>query len=121
MGCGNFPPPSPNTTSDITTAMSLSLSHSLRSQARRAQSAPSKIHPPRQQQTRNATLIRRPKRPYTFTQLVTLTDGSAYLQRTTSPLPVYRSNKDIRNAPLWNPSDEKLMNVEDDEAGKLRA
>lgn len=71
------------------------------------------------QQTRNATLIRRPKRPYTFTQLVTLTDGSSYLHRTTSPQPVYRATKDIRNSLLWNPSSDKLRNVEEDEAGKL--
>ncbi|EOD51259.1 putative 50s ribosomal protein [Neofusicoccum parvum UCRNP2] len=72
-------------------------------------------------QCRHATLLRRPKRPYTFTQLITLSDGSTYLQRTTSPAPVYRSTKDIRNHPLWNPSSQKLMNVEEDEAGRLRA
>ncbi|KAE9977576.1 hypothetical protein BLS_001285 [Venturia inaequalis] len=54
------------------------------------------------QQVRHATLIRRPKRPYTFTQLVTLTDGSTYLHRTTSPSPVYK-------------------NIEEDDAGKLRS
>jgi hypothetical protein len=78
------------------------------------------VHLPKTQ-TRNATLIRRPKRPYTFTQLVTLTDGSTFLHRTTSPLPVYKATKDTRNSPLWNPSSEKLANVEEDEAGKLRA
>ncbi|OMP85882.1 54S ribosomal protein L36, mitochondrial [Diplodia seriata] len=72
-------------------------------------------------QCRHATLLRRPKRPYTFTQLITLSDGSTYLHRTTSPAPVYRSTKDIRNHPLWNPSSQKLMNVEEDEAGRLRA
>ena len=72
------------------------------------------------QQIRNATLLRRPKRPYTFTQLITLTDGSSYLHRTTSPAPVYRATKDIRNSPLWNPSSQKLLNIEEDEAGKLR-
>jgi hypothetical protein len=72
-------------------------------------------------QVRHATLIKRPKRPYTFTQLVTLTDGSTYLHRTTSPQPVYRSTKDIRNSPLWNPSSQKLLNIEEDEAGKLRS
>ncbi|KIW02738.1 uncharacterized protein PV09_05810 [Verruconis gallopava] len=71
------------------------------------------------QQIRHATLIRRPKRPYTFTQLVTLSDGSTYLHRTTSPVPVYKATKDVRNSPLWNPSSRKLLNVEDDEAGKL--
>jgi len=39
--------------------------------------------------------------------------------RTTSPLPVYRSTRDTRNAPLWNPSSRELLNVEDDEAGRL--
>ncbi|PSN62616.1 hypothetical protein BS50DRAFT_501887 [Corynespora cassiicola Philippines] len=72
-------------------------------------------------QVRHATLIRRPKRPYTFTQLVTLSDGSTFLQRTTSPQAVYKNTKDIRNTPLWNPSSQKLLNVEEDEAGKLAA
>lgn len=72
-------------------------------------------------QCRHATLLRRPKRPYTFTQLITLSDGSTYTHRTTSPAPVYRSTKDIRNHPLWNPSSQKLLNVEEDEAGRLRA
>lgn len=71
------------------------------------------------QQTRNATLIRRPKRPYTFTQLITLSDGSTFLHRTTSPEPVYRTTKDTKNNALWNPSSEKLLNVEEDEAGRL--
>lgn len=68
---------------------------------------------------RNARLLRRPKRPYTFTQLVTLSDGSAFTLRTTSPQPVYRSTRDTRNAPLWNPSSKDLLNVEEDEAGRL--
>ncbi|OJD34686.1 mitochondrial 54s ribosomal protein 36 [Diplodia corticola] len=72
-------------------------------------------------QCRHATLLRRPKRPYTFTQLITLSDGSTYLHRTTSPAPVYRSTKDIRNHPLWNPSSQKLLNIEEDEAGRLRS
>lgn len=72
-------------------------------------------------QCRHATLLRRPKRPYTFTQLIALSDGSTYMHRTTSPAPVYRSTKDIRNHPLWNPSSQKLLNVEEDEAGRLRA
>ncbi|KAF2252607.1 hypothetical protein BU26DRAFT_452994, partial [Trematosphaeria pertusa] len=70
-------------------------------------------------QVRHATLLRRPKRPYTFTQLVTLSDGSTFLHRTTSPAPIYKSTKDTRNTPLWNPSSQKLLNVEEDEAGKL--
>ncbi|EDU45858.1 mitochondrial 54S ribosomal protein YmL36 [Pyrenophora tritici-repentis] len=70
-------------------------------------------------QVRHATLLRRPKRPYTFTQLITLSDGSSFTVRTTNPTPVYKSAKDIRNSPLWNPSSQKLLNVEEDEAGKL--
>lgn len=72
------------------------------------------------QQVRHASLLRRPKRPYTFTQLVTLSDGSTFVQRTTSPQPVYRSTKDVRNNPLWNPSSQKLLNIEEDEAGRLK-
>jgi hypothetical protein len=71
------------------------------------------------QPCRHARLLRRPKRPYTFTQLVTLSDGSAFTMRTTSPLPVYRSTRDTRNAPLWNPNSKDLQNVEEDEAGRL--
>ncbi|RMZ70525.1 50S ribosomal L36 [Pyrenophora seminiperda CCB06] len=70
-------------------------------------------------QVRHATLLRRPKRPYTFTQLMTLSDGSSFTVRTTNPTPVYKSAKDIRNSPLWNPTSQKLLNVEEDEAGKL--
>jgi predicted secreted protein len=72
-------------------------------------------------QCRHATLLRRPRRPYTFTQLVTLSDGSTFIHRTTSPLSVYRSNRDTRNSPLWNPSSHKLLAAEDDEAGRLAA
>ncbi len=72
-------------------------------------------------QTRHASLLRRPKRPYTFTQLVTLSDGSTYMQRTTSPAAVQKSTKDTRNTPLWNPSSQKLLSLEADEAGRLRA
>ncbi|KAF3491830.1 50S ribosomal protein L36 [Arthroderma uncinatum] len=72
-------------------------------------------------QCRNATLLRRPKRPYTFTQLIALSDGSTFTHRTTSPQAVYRSTRDTRNALLWNPSSEKLLNLEDDEAGRLAA
>ncbi|KAF2266227.1 hypothetical protein CC78DRAFT_531868 [Lojkania enalia] len=82
------------------------------------------LHPhrtPTNHQVRRATLLRRPKRPYTFTQLVTLSDGSTFLHRTTSPAPVYKSTKDQRNTPLWNPSSQKLLNVEEDEAGRLRS
>lgn len=66
-------------------------------------------------------MIRRPKRPYTFTQLVQQTDGSTYTMRTTSPHALYKSTKDTRNHILWQPSDRSLRNVEVDEAGKLAA
>ncbi|KAI0192125.1 hypothetical protein F4808DRAFT_378558 [Astrocystis sublimbata] len=69
----------------------------------------------------SATLIRRPRRPYAFTQLVQLSDGSTFTIRTASPIGVYKSTKDTRNHPLWNPSDKTLQNVEVDEAGKLAA
>ncbi|KAL4811278.1 hypothetical protein BDV18DRAFT_129037 [Aspergillus unguis] len=72
-------------------------------------------------QCRHATLLRRPKRPYTFTQLITLSDGSTFLHRTTSPVPVLRSTRDTRNSIMWNPSSSKLRSVEDDEAGRLAA
>jgi hypothetical protein len=71
-------------------------------------------------QIRHASLLRRPKRPYTFTQMITLSDGSTYLHRTTSPMAIYRSTKDTKNNPLWNPSSQKLANVEEDEAGRLK-
>jgi hypothetical protein len=41
--------------------------------------------------------------------------------RTSSPTPIYRSNKDSRNNALWQPSDGSLRNLEVDEAGKLAA
>ncbi|KAM0354235.1 hypothetical protein ACHAPU_001275 [Fusarium lateritium] len=72
-------------------------------------------------QVRHATFIPRPRRPYTFTQLVTLSDGSSYTMRTTSPLPIYRAAKDTRNTLLWQPSEGSLKNVELDEAGRLAA
>lgn len=65
--------------------------------------------------------MRRPHRPYTFTQLVTLSDGSSFTQRTTSPSPLHRSTKDSRNNILWQPSMASLQNVEEDEAGRLKA
>ncbi|KAK7755146.1 hypothetical protein SLS62_002961 [Diatrype stigma] len=70
---------------------------------------------------RHADIIRRPRRPYQFTQLVQLSDGSTYTQRTSSPLALYRSTKDTRNHILWQPSEKSLRNVEVDEAGKLAA
>ncbi|KAI9716706.1 MAG: hypothetical protein M1828_007568 [Chrysothrix sp. TS-e1954] len=72
-------------------------------------------------QQRNATFIPRPRRPYQFTQLITLSDGSTFTQRTTSPIPIFKSQRDTRNTALWNPSNAKLANVEEDEAGRLRA
>ncbi|KAK5172800.1 uncharacterized protein LTR77_002920 [Saxophila tyrrhenica] len=83
----------------------------------RPQLAKSQLHT---QQLRHASLLRRPKRPYTFTQLITLSDGSTFLHRTTSPQPVYRSTKDTKNHAMWNPSSQKLLNVEEDEAGRLK-
>ncbi|PBP16443.1 50S ribosomal protein [Diplocarpon rosae] len=84
-----------------------------------------RVHLPKQttctQQVRHASLIKRPHRPYTFTQLVTLSDGSTYTQRTTSPAPIFRSTKDTRNHALWQPSMDSLRNVEQDEAGRLKA
>lgn len=74
-----------------------------------------------QTQTRNATLIKRPRRPYSFTQLVQLSDGSTYTMRTASPYALYKPTKDSRNHVLWNPSEKSLKNVEVDEAGKLAA
>ncbi|KAI0405177.1 hypothetical protein F4802DRAFT_187035 [Xylaria palmicola] len=71
--------------------------------------------------SRAATLIRRPRRPYAFTQLVQLSDGSTYTVRTASPVGLYRSTKDARNHVLWNPNEKSLQNVEVDEAGKLAA
>ena len=73
------------------------------------------------QQLRHATSIARPRRPYTFTQLVQHSDGSTYTRRTTSPNPLYRAAKDTRNNILWQPSERSLRNVELDEAGRLAA
>ncbi|KAK3308263.1 uncharacterized protein B0T15DRAFT_103315 [Chaetomium strumarium] len=72
-------------------------------------------------QVRHATFVPRPRRPYTFTQLVQLSDGSTFTVRTTSPLALYKSAKDSRNHILWQPSEKSLRNVEVDEAGKLAA
>ncbi|CAH0038630.1 unnamed protein product [Clonostachys rhizophaga] len=74
-----------------------------------------------QNQVRHATFIQRPRRPYTFTQLVQLSDGSSYIARTTSPQPLYVATKDTRNTLTWQPSEKSLRNVELDEAGKLAA
>ncbi|XXG99612.1 hypothetical protein Hte_005953 [Hypoxylon texense] len=71
--------------------------------------------------SRAASIIRRPRRPYTFTQLVVQTDGSTYTHRTTAPAALYRSAKDTLNHVLWQPSNRTLRNVEVDEAGKLAA
>ncbi|KAI1399449.1 hypothetical protein F4819DRAFT_415641 [Hypoxylon fuscum] len=82
---------------------------------------PPQTRPFSQTPHRRADMIRRPKRPYTFTQIIQQTDGSTYTQRTTSPLALYKSTKDTRNHVLWNPSNRSLRNVEVDEAGKLAA
>lgn len=34
---------------------------------------------------------------------------------------MYQSNRDTRNTTLWNPSNQRLLNIEEDEAGKLRS
>ena len=73
------------------------------------------------QQIRHATLLRRPKRPYTFTQLMILSDGSTYTHRTTSPSPVYKSQKDSRNTLLWNPSSKRILSVRAEDAAPLKA
>ncbi|KAK4189094.1 putative 50s ribosomal protein [Podospora australis] len=72
-------------------------------------------------QVRHATFVPRHRRPYQFTQLVQLSDGSTYTVRTTSPQALYKSAKDSRNHILWQPSNSSLKNVEVDEAGKLAA
>ncbi|KAK1760660.1 hypothetical protein QBC47DRAFT_367824 [Echria macrotheca] len=72
-------------------------------------------------QKRNATFVPRPRRPYRFTQLVQLSDGSTFTVRTTMPTALYKSAKDTRNHVLWQPLDKTLRNVEVDEAGKLAA
>lgn len=77
--------------------------------------------PQQQTQVRHATFVPRPRRPYHFTQLVQLSDGSTFTVRTTSPIALYKSGKDSRNHILWQPSDKTLKNVEVDEAGKLAA
>ncbi|KAM7201884.1 hypothetical protein V8F33_003160 [Rhypophila sp. PSN 637] len=72
-------------------------------------------------QVRHATFVPRPRRPYTFTQLVQLSDGSTYTVRTTMPHGLLKSTKDSRNHMIWQPSNKSLRNVEVDEAGKLAA
>lgn len=72
-------------------------------------------------QARHASFVARPRRPYTFTQLVQLSDGSTFTVRTTSPAALYKSAKDSRNHILWQPSEKSLRNLEVDEAGKLAA
>lgn len=90
------------------------------------QSAPSQqsllpLLPQHFHQVRHATFVLRSRRPYQFTQLVQLSDGSTYTVRTTSPVGLYRSARDSRNSVLWQPSNKTLRNVEVDEAGKLAA
>ncbi|KAK8097033.1 hypothetical protein PG999_012977 [Apiospora kogelbergensis] len=86
------------------------------------QTTSSNIIPTLQQtQTRNARLIKRPKRPYAFTQVIQLSDGSTFTMRTASPHSLVKSTKDTRNHVMWNPSEKSLKNIEVDEAGKLAA
>ncbi|KAK3359901.1 hypothetical protein B0T25DRAFT_113386 [Lasiosphaeria hispida] len=73
------------------------------------------------QQLRHATFVLRPRRPYQFTQLVQLSDGSTFTVRTTMPSALYKSSKDSRNHVLWQPTEKSLRNIEVDEAGKLAA
>src|SRR5690349_15058755 len=73
-----------------------------------ASSSPSSIR--QTVQVRNATFVLRHRRPYQFTQLVQLSDGSTFTVRTTSPLALYKSAKDSRNHMLWQPSDKTLRN-----------
>ncbi|KIH87015.1 50S ribosomal protein L36 [Sporothrix brasiliensis 5110] len=68
-----------------------------------------------------ARLVQRPQRPYQFTQLIQLSDGSTFTVRTTNPHPLHRCNKDSRNHIVWQPSEKSLRNVEVDEAGRLAA
>ncbi len=70
---------------------------------------------------RHATYVLRSRRPYQFTQLVQQSDGSTFTVRTTSPVALYKSDKDTRNHMLWQPTNKSLRNVEVDEAGKLAA
>lgn len=72
-------------------------------------------------QIRHATFVPRPRRPYQFTQLVQLSDGSTFTVRTTMPQGLLKSTKDTRNHLIWQPSNKSLRNVEVDEAGKLAA
>ncbi|KAK1826782.1 putative 50s ribosomal protein [Podospora conica] len=82
---------------------------------------PSARPPPTTTQVRHATFVPRPRRPYTFTQLVQLSDGSTFTVRTTMPTALLRATRDSRNHVLWQPTDRSLRNVEADEAGKLAA
>ncbi|TPX08734.1 uncharacterized protein E0L32_009796 [Thyridium curvatum] len=106
------------TTSSPSLLLSSSASSSRTSTSHTATSRPT---PFSTTQLRHATLVPRPRRPYHFTQLVQLSDGSTYTVRTTSPVPLHRSTKDTRNHVLWQPSEKSLRNVEVDEAGKLAA
>lgn len=72
-------------------------------------------------QVRHATFVPRSRRPYQFTQLVQLSDGSTFTMRTTSPQALFKSAKDSRNHILWQPTEKSLRNIEVDEAGKLAA
>ncbi|OLL21981.1 54S ribosomal protein L36, mitochondrial [Neolecta irregularis DAH-3] len=61
---------------------------------------------------------RRTAEPPLFKQTVVLSDGSTFTLPSTSPRPVVRSTKDVRNHPLWNPTDAR-SSAEADESGRL--
>ncbi|KAJ9148287.1 hypothetical protein NKR23_g5076 [Pleurostoma richardsiae] len=108
----------PRRTTSLLTSSSSPCRPSTTTSATAAARAPPALHC---SQVRHATEVARPRRPYHFTQLVQLSDGSTYTVRTTSPAALYKSTKDSRNHLLWQPSEKSLRNVEVDEAGKLAA
>ncbi|KAH9995865.1 hypothetical protein F4779DRAFT_195703 [Xylariaceae sp. FL0662B] len=110
-------PRRPTTTTTLTPTLSNCAASPLPTSSVRPPSRRPFSHTP----SRSANIIRRPRRPYTFTQLVQLSDGSTFTMRTTSPLALYKSTKDTRNHVLWQPNEKSLRNVEVDEAGRLAA
>ncbi|KAK4240153.1 hypothetical protein C8A03DRAFT_31720 [Achaetomium macrosporum] len=104
-----------------TTSTSHNASHTILPSPSQCATPSITTRPHGQVQVRHATFVPRPRRPYEFTQLVQLSDGSTFTVRTTSPLALYKSAKDSRNHILWQPSEKSLKNVEVDEAGKLAA
>ncbi|KXS14366.1 hypothetical protein M427DRAFT_155933 [Gonapodya prolifera JEL478] len=55
--------------------------------------------------------------PPLFTQQIVLSDGSTVRVKTTSPRPVLKLTKDLRNSPLWNPK----LSVQVDESANISA